>query len=218
MQSRVKYPLTPEAKEAAKKLSDIWKAGELDQLFYFNENTSYGTISETIAKSAYSGKSHEGLKRSLLMELARFGLLQIHFSGNDGWEILLLEELMRAVENDFEVSDFFLTTSAVGTIIYGNLTLDKGALFQSAAAGIGDVSVTAQTLPDEIIKLLGADADRPEVAAAIEELRQSNDTTRIEKAGKVIQELGRSLEHVANAGGALSAIAMIVRVLTGQGL
>jgi len=87
-------------------------------------------------------------------------------------------------------------------------------VFQSAAAGIGDVNVTAESLPDELVKLLGKDAVEPNVAQAIEALKNADEPNRREKAGKVIAELGRSLEHLSNAGGAISAIMLIARLLS----
>jgi len=38
------------------------------------------------------------------------------------WGILLLQELINAVENDFEVSHYFLTMNAVGNIIINSIT------------------------------------------------------------------------------------------------
>lgn len=218
MSSRVKYPLSASAQEAAKTLSEAWKLGELDQLIRLAEAVGDNRIMNTTATSAYSGKRLKPPPRAILMELARFGLIQLYATSERGWEVLLLEELHTAVQNDFEVSDYFLTTSAVGTIIYGNLTLDKGALFQSAAAGIGDVNVTAQTLPDELVRLLGEDAQRPEIAAAITALKTADDPTRLEKMGKVIEELGRGLAHLTNTGGAIAAITLIAKILSGGGL
>src|SRR5690606_850224 len=107
-------------------------------------------------------------------------------------------------------------TGAIGTFINGSLTMAEGAVFSSSA--YGDVTVTFQTLPEELLKLLGADALRPEIANAINALKEADEPTRLEKAGKVIEELGRGLAHLSNTGGALAAIALIARMLSGGGL
>lgn len=204
MQRRVKYPLTPETKAIAEELVNAWNTGKLEQIL-------------DVAVSNHSvlvgGGVNFQFPLSALKELEEYRLIRVERT----W-VTLLQELRDAVANDFEVSDFFLTTSAVGTIIYGNLTLDKGALFQSAAAGIGDVNVTAQHLPDELVRLLGEDARRPEIAAAITELKTADESTRLGKMGKVIEELGRGLSHMKNAAGAIEAIILIARILGGGGL
>jgi hypothetical protein len=80
------------------------------------------------------------------------------------------------------------------------LTIQPGAVFQSAASIQGDIQITA--LADEIAQQLGqeflADQRNRDVAESIDNLRNATDATRAEKLGKVIQELGRSLGHTAN--------------------
>lgn len=203
--------------------------------FTSNHGQSIDQVFELIDVSSGNARSREfqaGLGTAdgfsvppmgVLNELSQFGLIlmsKLVLPKGLRCEITLLQELRNAVQSDFDVSDYFLTTSAVGTIIYGDLMLEKGALFQSAAAGIGDVTVTAETLPDELIKLLGDEMLRQhsEVAQAIEALKTSDKPTRLQKAGKVIEELGRCLGHLTNTAGALAAIALITRVLSGSGL
>ena len=157
-----------------------------------------------------------------LNELAHFGLLTTDRLGTTDQqrsEITLLQELRNALQNDFDFSDYFLTTSAVGTIVYGDLTLDKDALFQSAAAGVGDVNLSTEAIPDKLIKILGDETLRQhvEIATAIEGLRNADQPTRLEKIGKVIQELGRDLGHLSNTAGAIAAITLLARVLSSLG-
>ena len=82
------------------------------------------------------------------------------------------------------------------------------------------MTVTAEMLPDELIRLLGEETlhQYPNINQAIQALKTADEPTRIARAGKVIEELGRGLEHLSNASGALTAIAMIARVLSGGGL
>jgi len=222
MTNRIKYPLTLEAKEEARHLLQAWDKDEIQQAFYLIDVTG-GSGVEGIRLNPGLGARSSFIPPALgiIRELGEYKLIslaRVVTAQKERFEVTLLQELRNAVQNDFDVSDFFLTTSAIGTIVYGNLTLDRGALFQSAAAGIGDVNVTAQTLPDELVKLLGADALRPEIAAAISALKVADEPTRLEKAGKVIEELGRGLAHMSNTGGALAAIALITRMFSGGGL
>ncbi len=222
MSNRVKYPLTPEAKLAARTLLESWDSGEIQQAFYLIDQTA-GSGAERIDLRAGLGAKSSFKPPSLgvIRELGEYRLIsltRVAGSQAERFEVALLQELRNAVASDFDVSDFFLTISAVGTIIYGDLVMDSGATFQSAAAGVGDVNVTAQQLPDAIVRLLGEDALRPEIAAAITDLKTADEPTRLEKMGKVIEELGRGLGHLSNTGGALAAIALITKILSGGGL
>lgn len=222
MSNRVKYPLTQDGKSAAKSLVEAWDRNEVDQTFELVDvSAGSGLRVRQFAIALGADNSFSIPSMGTLNELAQFDLInvikQITTRGLR-LEVTLLQELRNAVESDFEVSDFFLTISAVGTIIYGDLVMDSGATFQSAAAGVGDVNVTAQQLPDAIVRLLGEDALRPEIAAAITDLKTADEPTRLEKMGKVIEELGRGLGHLSNTGGALAAIALITKILSGGGL
>jgi hypothetical protein len=116
-------------------------------------------------------------------------------------EILLLQELRNAIMSDFEVSEYFLTLNAVGTIVQGDLTIHPWASWHSAAVNIGNIEQNVEQLADELIQQLGQDIlqANAELVLAIEELRNTKPSNRRENLGKVIQELGRSLGHTANA-------------------
>jgi hypothetical protein len=225
MQRRPKYPLTPEAKEAAKSLLEAWDNGEIQQSFYLIVQAIRDD--EVRHLHLYPGtgarRSFQPPSLGVIRELGEYKLITLTHvvdSRQERFEVTLLQELRNAVSSNFDVSDFFLTTSAVGTIIYGDLVMDKGSIFQSAAAGIGDANNAIQYLPDQLIRLLGEDTLKsyPKIDTAIKELKSANERTRMEKAGKVIEELGRALGHLSNTGGALDAITLIARVLGGGGL
>jgi len=218
MQRRDEIKLTPQAKDEARLLVAAWDTGKVSQKFTIVE--LYGD-DQVLGTFVYSDSGHSDFDappRALLSELAQLRLLQMMQTKPDTWEILLLQELRDAVQNEFaRFRDVPITvTGAIGTFINGSLTMAEGAVFSSSA--YGDVTVTFQTLPEELVKLLGADALRPEIASAIHALQSADEPTRLEKAGRVIEELGRGLAHLSNTGGALAAIALIARMLSGGGL
>ena len=226
MIQRVKYPLTPAAQEGARQLILSWDKGEIEQYQEIGfSKIGPGESVAGLARLEGSGalKEWHYPPAAVLMELQKYGLIDLQFvhnaeGANKEIKITLLQELRDAVSNDFDVSDFFLTTNAVGTIIYGNLQLGEGAQFQSAASNFGDVTLTIETLPAQLRNQLGLDflQEQPEVAEAINDLEVSDEPTRIQKLGRVIQELGRCMGHISNARNVILAIVMVVRVLNGS--
>lgn len=218
MKERVKYPLTPEAKEVARQLVQDWKHKKIEQLLIFVEEIRHSTLYPMFLDRA-SGLEHQSApKQAILMELAEYKLISMKLrEGTRSWDVLLLQELCNAVENDLTVSDFFLTTSAIGTVVYGNLEVREGGSFQSAATNIGDITQTSEALTKELKQVLGMELlqQAPELNHAIEGLKTADEPNRARKAGKVIEELGRCMAHMANAGNAITAIAMIIRFLGG---
>lgn len=218
MLQRVKYPLTPEAKATAQQLVDAWNSNDVDQNFYLIEVTAGRAKRVELNFGLGGDNSITPPPLGILRELAEYRLITltaIKTDRTDRFEVTLLQELRNAVENDFEVSDFFLTTSAVGTIIYGNLEVRDSAVFQSAASGIGDVHQNIEQLADELSKILGDQLlqSNTELNNAIMELRSADELTRLQKMGKVVQELGRGLGHLGNTGAAIIALELITRFL-----
>lgn len=214
MTPHIHYPLTTVAKEFAHLLVQAWDSGKLPQLMRLFEIDGDGGNWGTGFKRTLD-VDFEAPDLSVWLELAEFKLVR-YIPQKDNrhestFDILLLQELRNAVQNNFEVSDFFLTTSAVGTIIYGNLHMQEGSNFQSGATNFGDVRISADMLPDKLIEMLGDSflQKNAEVAAAIEGLKTANQLTQRSKLAKVIEELGRCLEHTANAGTAIAAIGLI---------
>jgi hypothetical protein len=207
MKQRVKYPLTPEAKEAAKALVEAWDSKKINQLLNLGIRRGDGK-----EQWLFWGNDFKVPDKAIIYELAAYKLIRLS-SGRDNVEILLFQELRNAVENDFDVSDFFLTTSAVGTVVYGNLEVREGAIFQSAATNQGDITQNANQLADKLLELLGMDLlqSEPDLEAAIVALKSMDELSRPQKCGKVIQELGGCLGHVANTATILTAISMAVQ-------
>lgn len=225
---RVKYPLTQEAKEAARYLVEAWAKGEVAQRFTFffvlsgDARLSAGNLSGTFLPPSLN----------ILLELAKFQLIYVDatlyggasadFGGKGivseritSWHVLLMQELRNAVEQDFQVSDYFLTFNAVGTIIQGDATIS--APFQSVGLSHGNVSqqITSSELADKLLAMIASDVlqSNPDLTAAIQELRTSLENERQSKLGKVISQLGRSLEHVNNAKGIIEAIAFLSMII-----
>lgn len=217
---RPHYPLTDEAKEAARNLSASWGR----QLEQYSEWVSMLAAGETEYNFAnvIGAAPGFGLPRyGVLQELGHYGLLTLT-SGIDQHSqrrmyLNLLQELRNAVENDFLVSDYFLTLNAVGTIVHGNVTVESHGAFQSAA-GFQATNVNVGKLVGDLRVAVGESAlrENPALAEAIAELESSADEpTRRAKLGKVVLELGRGMQHVANFAGTLTAIGMFAQMFAG---
>lgn len=216
MKQRIEYKLSQNTRETAKNLIQYLKQGHIDQNFELVDVTAgSGVRSREYKWGLGADESHEVPTPSLaaLYELAKYNLIRL-VEGTK-IQVTLFQTLQDAVENNFFYFREIPYDSLAGTIIYGNLTISEGAVFSSSGYGNVTVTVTMQTLPDELYKLLGEDAKRENIAAALNDLKEATDSTRLKKAGRVIEELGRSLEHLSNAGGALAALALIVRLFGG---
>jgi hypothetical protein len=205
----MKYPVTTEAKDAARRLVEGWKTGLVSQRIQVNightmgENRSIVGREITVTVSEGVARDFEFPEYPSLWELAHFSLIDVtvrpqQHSAN--WELLLLQELRNAVESDFEVSEYFLTMNAVGTIVQGNLTLHPGAIMQSAAANVGNIQQGVEQLADDLVAQLGQEflLSNAELRQAIVNLRTVTEANKQSGIGKVIMELGRCLGHTAN--------------------
>jgi hypothetical protein len=210
--ARVRYPLTEEAKEAARRLVEAWEARELPQLFTLSEFKVGGQILGTIITESNTFKAPP---LSIFWELSKFNLVSVQPNS----QFLLMQELRNAVQSDFEVSDFYLTTHAVGTIINAaeNASVIIPAL-QSAAAGTGDIRqtqivTTTSELVAELLTLLG-DIDDPELLEAIRGLETAAEPEqRKRKFGAVIQQLGNGLQHVANTAVVIQSLLVLAQFM-----
>jgi hypothetical protein len=220
MPQRVKYPLTEDAKDAAKKIVEAWNNKLLEQRFTFAELAGDDTV---IGTMLFGGSEFDLPTTSVLLELSKFHLLSIESSSRDyqiSYTVLLMQELRNAVANDFQVSDFFLTTQAVGTIINAaeNSTVAIPAL-QSGVATFGNVTQTQINTPAELVaqltQILGQDimTSYPELAQAVTSIATTPDLNRKHQLGNVILELGRCLQHGANATVVIQAIGLVYQFL-----
>lgn len=218
----VKYPLTAKAKEGARLLLKSWDEKKKDQYVAIasgdvqNENFDIVSLSRERVLEEW-GYPLAGV----LFELSKYGLIDVNcqYTAEGKMariEILLLQELRNAVESDFEVSDYFLTMNAVGTIVQGNLTIHPGGFLQSAASNTGNVTLNVQQIADDLVGILGQPFLERQVALkeSIEELRYADESNKKSRIGKVIGELGHCLEHGANAATLITAIAQLSTYLS----
>lgn len=216
---RVKYPLTPDGQSLAEELVRAWDSGELSQMFVIQETLAGKGIIEYVVSAVESNEyrqlDYPAPHRNLISELAHYGMLSMETTGEREWEYLLLQELRNAVASDFEVSDYFLTFNAVGTIVSGDLVVHPGGNFQSGASTAGDVNLTNDQVIEKVESILGTEflENQPALAEAISSLQQVDRSNSQSRMGRVISELGRCLEHTANFAGVIAAIQFISGVL-----
>lgn len=125
----MKYPLTDEAKQAARELVHAW-----------NEDRSNRQCWAIVEFTGISSKLHclvDGppitlsISRAIMEELAEYGLVR---KSDRRW--ILLQELRNAVESDFEVSEYFLNRITVKVVVDVEQTL--GEEFLAANAELRD--------------------------------------------------------------------------------
>lgn len=214
----MKYPLTEDAKRAAEYLASTWNSGEIKQKLLVGQMSYIGGKETTVFEGAQPEFQLPDL--ASLLELAEFNLIRIlRFSGKsqENWEILLMQELRNAVESDFEVSEYFLTMNAVGSIILGGLNIQPGGLYMSGASNVAEVhqSQSVETVADTLAQTLGRDLLQSQKAlrTAIDELRDATATEKQSKIGNVITQLGNSLAHGANTATISTALMMLAQYL-----
>ncbi len=206
----MKYPLTEEAKTTARALVSAWGAGEIEQRTLLH-------APERMANNRRRNFLHIGSKEdylpSSLTELSLFGLLIIENRSSGSYNVLLLQELSNAVENDFEVSDYFLTMNAVGNIIVNSTT----GPVQGVGYNAGVVHQNIEQLADYMTASLGQAFLEAQVdlKTAIDELRTAIAADQQSKLGKVISELGRCLQHGANTAAVSAALIAAAPFLQG---
>lgn len=211
MAERVKYPLTNEAKKAAQTLIRAWSKGEIQQVCRYE--VYHWTHGKVVSKDV-----RIDLHKGVMMELAHYQLVEMQpISGGPGdernaWELLLLQELIDAVNSDFQVSDFYLTTTAVGTIIAGDAIFHGS--YQSAASIHGDNIQTVEQLSRALQEQLGTLLEtETELRTAVEALSSTAKPEQLSTIGAVIMELGRCLQHGSNAAMILSALPLLTQYL-----
>lgn len=216
MPGRVKYPLTEEAKEAARGLVEAWNSGELQQLFYVYDVTSLGDEAPEIITGLGATKLRSLPPLGILLELAQYGLLSLEPSPRsakgDAWQILLLQELRNAVRSDFEVSDFFLTTTAVGNIIM-NATVN--APVQGVGQALAPVTQNVELIVGEIKAMLGERfiEEHPDIERALKEFDDAPAEQLPNKGRRLIKSLAEVLQGVEQAAGVLQAIIFLSQFL-----
>ncbi|GIK64418.1 MAG: hypothetical protein BroJett018_22120 [Chloroflexota bacterium] len=196
----MKYPLTEEAKTTARALVLAWEAGEIEQRTLLHAPEK---IVNNRRRNFLRIGNNEYLPSSL-KELSLFGLLVIENDRGSNYNVLLLQELRNAVENDFEVSDYFLTMNAVGNIIVNSTT----GPVQGVGYNTGIVHQNVEQLADYMTASLGQAflETQTDLKTAIEELRTAVGANQQSKLGKVISELGRCLQHGANTVAIVTAL------------
>lgn len=184
----MKYPLTDDAKAAARHIVSEWIAGSVEQELTI---TVMRGDDEVVPGVDY-GASDDFQSPSFAVwrELAKFDLVDLVRDENS-WDILLLQELRNAVATDFDVSDYFLTLNAVGNIIVNSTT----GPVQGIGINTGTVHQTVEQLADYMTATLGQDflAANTELKSAIDDLRAATTADQQSALGKVISQLGNGL-------------------------
>lgn len=181
----VKYPLSPEDKELATRLVEAWDSGILDRSFSIIEFRGGDRINGAVVAD---GSAFKTPPLSAYEPLAEYKLLT-----KDGSSILLLQELRNAVNNDFELTEYAIATQT-GLLVANEI----------------------KELSEQLRQVLGEDllASNQSIAHAIQELSQVSEADKVSKAGNLIGQLGNSLGHINNTGGALQAILFLVKFLS----
>jgi hypothetical protein len=205
MKNRLVYPLTETAKQTARELVWAWDAGLVAQYFAVQADPLGGDPVVRI------GGEGEPPRPGALLELAHYGLIAVERETRldpaagferDWWSVLLLQELRDAVARDFVVSDFFLATRSAGALIQ----LGEGTV------GAMPPMENVEQLSDKLMLMMGDSAmeAHPPLRAAIDDLRDADTPAEIRsRAGRVIEEVGRGVAALANAGAAIEAIQLI---------
>lgn len=207
----MKYPLTETARTAAKDMLDKWDRHELEQFMEITTKGQNVTLAGLSQKRILQQAGYP--LAGILMEMAKYGLIDVKMifdseGHTKNIQILLLQELRNAVENDFDVSEYFLTMNAVGTVVQGDLAIHPDSMLQSIGINIGTASQTLQQVTDEVSKILG-DAilqTHTELKAAIDDLRKATAANQPTRVMKLVSLLSGGLEDTANTATILSAI------------
>ena len=213
----MKYPLSPEARTVAAQLVEAWDEDSAEQLWDYMAMRAGGRLScETLVSLNSPGRTIS-VPRRILKELATYGLIRLDRSSNDGFEVLFLQELRNAVENEFEVSDYFITMNAVGNIIVNSTT----GPVQGVGYSTGIVHQGVEQLADYMSATLGEAflQTQTDLKAAIDAMREATEADQQSKLGKVVSQLGNCLEHGANTAAVVAALTaaapFIQRILSG---
>lgn len=222
---RVQYPLTPEAKQAARYLVEAWDGKLIEQEFVCYKTYPQRGVEKPQLISGQFNSNFRCPPVRCLNEISLFNLINlgIKYVGNDPttrYHILLMQELRNAVENDFEVSDYFLTFNAVGTIINAaeGSTVDIHWL-QSIAEMYGGTMIghleTSPELAHKIVTTLGQDTLRvnPEIAEVVDKLGKTSQDEQPVVVGQLISELGHRLSKGKDTENTLRAIAIAIKFL-----
>jgi hypothetical protein len=201
----MKYPLTPEAKELARTLVEKWEKHPECQEWIIRPFPGGPSILYCPAGQDISIK----VTKPLLQELDRYDLVI-----KDDNLITLLQVLRDAVDNDFEMPETAQTATNIGTMFIGNPTIID-SIIQGAANNTGPITQTSEQIADSLVDTLGKDflQTQKDLHAAILELRQVGETDKQSRLEKVVSELGRCLDHSANAVTVISALVKLVPFL-----
>ncbi len=160
---RVKYPLTDEAKEWARRLVQNWDNGKIEQYIEIRYDYQIGSIGLEAFALFGVADNFEPPSNGVILELSQFNLISTNVIREDHgfrYIVLLLQELRNAVASDFEVSDYFLTFNAVGTIINAaeGSTLQLPSLLSVGEVSGGSITHTveyAAGLVEELERIIG---------------------------------------------------------------
>lgn len=232
---KVKYKLTADCQEWAIKLVNAWENDSISQYFELINVTAGDD--KTIQIGGGLGILNDEFELppiNIILELSLFKLVEIvdiipekiEFDNRHSpmlgiikrhqsqrWSVLLTQELKDAVENDFQVSDYFLTFNTVGTIIYGD-AIDSN--IASAAIGDVDQEISTTSLADELLAILGTEfvQSQNSLIKSIDALKQSQGEKTQSLLVGILAQLANSLKHGAHTAEIIAGIYLISKFLT----
>jgi hypothetical protein len=209
----VKYPLTPEAKDAARRIVDAWNTGVLPQTMLFGHYHQGKVSIPTFFDMGGNQINYDDApERGVFFELAQFNMVIIRtFREGNTLEVILLQELRNAVATDFTVSEYFLTLNAAGVLnLGGTVHVVDGANHRLAPPTNGDRPITPAEIAEQLRTILGPQtegledalwaletSDNPrsvalDLTAALGMLMEGDDDP---SATRALTLLARSLRH-----------------------
>ncbi len=225
----LKYPLTPEAKEEARRLVKAWDRGQVEQYFAFDLYVTYNDPVPAISGGIGVRDPDFSLPHlGVLYELAEYKLLilkrlfiQEHML-NHGFEVVLLQALRDAVGSDFLVSPYHLAAYSAGTVVLGSgdgvVHIGPPGEVAPVASPLGRAATPhqmAHLLMDRLpSSVMAANPELVEAVGALAQMGRASPAEMRSALGRVLAHLGRSLQAVSDAAAVLEAVELVYAALT----
>ncbi|MEO0564945.1 MAG: hypothetical protein AAF125_22760 [Chloroflexota bacterium] len=192
----IQYPITPEAKSAARKLVAAWDDGTIPQTVLFGHYTQ-GKISYPMFFDLQGNTINydDAPERGQLFEYAHFNLVSLRtFRDASTLEVILLQALRDAVATDFRVSEYFLTLNAAGVVnMTGGTVNITDAATKLTAPNTSPLYEDSELVPTLYRVLDDLPGQRDDLDTALTKLGAAEPNERSDHIPTVIAALGRAL-------------------------